>query len=182
MKIFVFVLMLISSWAFSQVSNVIRHPDSYKDFAFEGVRIVQVEEVASPGNEENVIIFSKIEKGAQPDKMFIQRFTKQGGTWNVVSKKTINHAGVISSWGSRKAFGDYDKDKSADAILVYSLSDYDFNQQSVHVILSKGKEIYEIASDAASDYSKPVFSDNFNSLPTELKKRVMDFWTKLDKK
>ncbi len=172
---------LFSGLAFSQVSNVIRHPDSYKDFPFEGVRIVQVEEVSSPGNEENVIIFSKIEKGATPDEMYIQRFTKKGSDWELVKKKTVRHDGIISAWGSRKVFADYDKDKSVDAILVYSLNDSDFNQQSVHLIFSKGKDFYEISSDKDSGYKKDIFSENFSSLPQFIQDKVLEFWSNLDK-
>lgn len=181
MKKLFFGFMFVSGLAFAQVSNVIRHPDSYKDFPFEGVRIVQIEEVSSPGNEENVFIFSKVEKGAKPDVMHIQRFTKKDGEWQVVKKKTVRHNGVISSWGSRKMFSDFDKDKSIDAVLVYSLSDDDFNQQSVHLVFSKGNDFYEISADRDSEYSKDVFSENFDSLPQDIKDKVMAFWNKLDK-
>ena len=165
----------------AQVSNIVRHQDSYKDFPFEGARIVQVDEVNSPENEDNVFIFSKIEKGAKPDKMTFQRFTKIDGEWKVKAKKQISHAGIISSWGQRKAFADYDKDKSIDALFIYSLNDYDFKQQSVHLIFSKNAELYEISTSAESGYAKEIFSSNFKSLPENIQSKILEYWNRLDK-
>lgn len=121
----------------AQVSNIVRNPDSYKNFPYEGTRIIQVDEANSSDNEDNVFIFSKIEKGAKPDKMTFQRFTKVGGDWKVVAKKQMTHDGILSAWGQRKAFADYDKDKSIDALFIYALNDYDFKQQSVHLIFRR---------------------------------------------
>ena len=165
----------------AQVSNIVRHQDSYKDFPYEGVRIVQVDEVHSPNNEENVFIFSKIAKNSKPDKMIFQRFTKMDGKWKLNSKKEINYDGIISSWGQRKAFSDYDKDKSIDALFIYSLNDHDFKQKSVHLILSKNDRFYEISTSAESNYSKDIYSDNFQSLPENIKEEILKYWTKLDK-
>jgi len=180
MKILLPVL-FIGTMMTAQVSNIVRHQDSYKDFPFEGVRIVQVDEVNSPENEDNVFIFSKIEKGAKPDRMTFQRFTKIGGEWKVKAKKQIEHAGIISSWGQRKSFADYDKDKSIDALFIYSLNDYDFKQQSVHLIFSKNAEFYEISTSAESGYSKDVYSDNFKDLPENIQSKILEYWNKLDK-
>ena len=165
----------------AQVSNIVRHQDEYKDFPFEGTRIVQVDEVNSPDNEDNVFIFSKIEKGAKPDKMTFQRFTKIGGEWRVKAKKQINHSWIISAWGQRKSFADYDKDKSIDAIFIYSLNDDDFKQQSVHLIFSKKAQLYEISTSLESSYSKDTYSDNFKELPENIKAKILDYWHKLDK-
>ena len=174
-------MLFIGTMMTAQVSNIVRHQDSYKDFPFEGVRIVQVDEVNSPDSEDNVFIFSKIEKGAKPDKMTFQRFTKIGGEWKVKAKKQIEHAGIISSWGQRKSFADYDKDKSIDALFIYSLNDYDFKQQSVHLIFSKNAEFYEISTSAESGYSKDVYSDNFKNLRQNIKNEILEYWNKLDK-
>ena len=116
----------------------------------------KVDEANSPDNEDNVFIFSKIEKGAKPDKMTFQRFTKVGGDWKVVAKKQMTHDGILSAWGQRKAFADDDKDKSIDALFIYALNDYDFKQQSVHLIFSKNKGLYEISSSAESGYTKDI--------------------------
>ena len=166
----------------AQVSNIVRHQDSYKDFPYEGVRIVQVDEVHSPNNEENVFIFSKIAKDSKPDKMIFQRFVKVDGKWKLNSKKEIKYDGIISSWGQRKAFADYDKDKSIDAIFIYSLNDYAFKQKSVHLIFSKNDQFYEISAFEESNYSKDTYSDNFQSLPQNSKEEVLKYWNKLDKR
>lgn len=175
------LLLFIGTLMNAQVSNIVRHQDSYKDFPYEGTRIVQVDEANSPNNEDNVFIFSKIEKNSKPDKMTFQRFTKINGDWKVVAKKQINYPGIISAWGQRKAFADYDKDKSIDALFIYSLNDYDFKQQSVHLIFSKNAELYEISTSAESGYSKDVYSSNFKSLPENIQSKILDYWNELDK-
>jgi hypothetical protein len=60
----------------AQVTNIVRHQDSYADFPIDGVRIVQVDELHAQDKEENVYIFSRIEKEASPDRMTFQKFTR----------------------------------------------------------------------------------------------------------
>lgn len=178
---FLLPLFFIGTFANAQVSTVVRNPDSYRNFPYEGTRIVQVDEANSPDNEDDVFIFSKIEKGAKPNKMTFQRFTKVDKDWKVLSKKQINYDGIISAWGQRKTFADYDKDKSIDALFIYSLNDYDFNQKSVHLIFSKNDKIYEISTSAESGYTKDVYSDNFKTLPENIQAKILEYWNKLDK-
>ncbi|WP_281634720.1 hypothetical protein [Flavobacterium luteolum] len=180
----IFILLLISNSIMAQVSNVIRNKDSYTQdvFPYKGVRIIQVDEVSSPGNEENVFIFSKIEKNVIPDKMYFQRFTKVNDKWVLKSILEVNHNGIISSWGSRKAFGDYNKDKSVDALFIYGLYNTDFKQQSVHLVFSQKDKFYSIESSVSDNFGTDKFSDNFKSLDAESKKQVLEYWNKLDKK
>ena len=79
-------MLFIGTMMNAQVSNIVRHPDSYKNLPYEGTRILQVDEANSPDNEDNVFMFSKIEKGAKPDKMTFQRFTKVDGKWKVLEQ------------------------------------------------------------------------------------------------
>lgn len=174
-------ILFIGTFVNAQVSNVVRNPDSYKNLPFEGTRILQVDEANSPDNEDNVFMFSKIEKGAKPDKMTFQRFTKVDGKWKVVAKKQMTHDGILSAWGQRKAFADYDKDKSIDALFIYALNDYDLKQQSVHLIFSKKDKLYEISTSAESGYTKDVYSDNFKTLPENIQSKILEYWNKLDK-
>ncbi len=62
----------------AQISNIVRNEACYTKevFPYRGIRIMQVDEVSCPDNEENVFIFSKIEKKAKKDIMYFQRFTK----------------------------------------------------------------------------------------------------------
>lgn len=181
MKILLSV-MFVGSLFNAQVSNIVKNPEAYKNFPVQGSRIVQIDEVHSPEHEENVFIFSKIEKGAKPDKMILERFVKVNGQFVVKSKKEFNYDGIISSWGQRKVFADYDKDKSIDAIFIYSLNDYDFNQESVHLIFSKNNAFYEVSSSAENDYATNLYSDNFSTLPNDIKNEIEEYWNKLDKK
>lgn len=179
----IFILLLFSNILTAQISNVIRNKESYTQevFSYKGVRAIQIDEVSSVGNEDNVFIFSKIEKNAIPDKMYFQRFTKVNDKWIVKSILEVNHNGIISAWGSRKAFLDCNKDKSIDGLFIYGLYDADFKQQSVHLIFSQKDQFYTIESSVADDFKKDQFSDNFKSLDAESKKQILEYWNKLDK-
>lgn len=180
----VFAFLMFTSIISAQISNVVRNKDSYTQdvFSYKGIRTIQIDEVSFPGSEENVFIFSKIEKNANPDKMYFQRFTKVNDKWTLKSILEIDHKGIISAWGSRKAFGDYNKDKSVDVLFIYGLYDADFKQQSVHLIFSQKDQIYTIESSTADNFIKDVFSANFNSLDKNSKESVLEYWNKLDKK
>ncbi|RXM48787.1 hypothetical protein [Flavobacterium sp. YO12] len=178
------ILLLFSNILTAQISNVIRNKDSYTQeiFPYKGVRAIQIDEVSVVGKEDNVFIFSKIEKNANPDKMYFQRFTKVNDKWIVKAVLEVNHNGIISAWGSRKAFGDYNKDKSVDALFIYGLYDAAFKQQSVHLIFSQKDQFYTIESSISDDFKTNKFSDNFKSLEADSKKQVLEYWSKLDKR
>ncbi|MEA9413313.1 hypothetical protein [Flavobacterium sp. PL02] len=179
-----FLLLLFTNVITAQVSSIVRNKDSYTQevFPYKGVRAIQIDEVNSPGNEDNVFIFSKIEKNANPDKMYFQRFTKVGDKWIVKSIIEVNHNGIISAWGSRKAFWDFDKDKSIDALFIYGLYDADFKQQSVHLIFSQKDQLYTIESSVSDNFGTDKFSSNFDSLSEIYKAKILEYWSKLDKK
>ena len=177
------LLFLFANTITAQVSNIVRNKDSYTQdvFKYKGVRAIQIDEAHSPGNEENVFIFSKIEKNANPDKMYFQRFTKVKGEWILKSVFEVNHPGIISAWGSRKAFADYDKDKSIDALFIYGLYDANFKQQTVNLIFSKKDQFYTIESKVLDGFATDTFSDNFDSLDEKTKNEILEYWGKLDK-
>ncbi len=182
---YIFVLaLLITNTIIAQVSSVTRNKESYTQdvFPYNGVRIIQVDEVHHLENEENVFIFSKIAKNSNPDEMYFQRFTKKDGKWVLLSSFTINHNGIISAWGSRKGFADYNKDKSVDAFFIYGLYDSDFKQQAVHLLYSEKDQIYTIGATISDGFVTNSFSDNFKSLNSDTKKQILDYWEKLDKK
>ncbi|MET3017972.1 hypothetical protein [Flavobacterium hydatis] len=179
-----FLLLLFTNVITAQVSSIVRNKDSYTQevFPYKGVRAIQIDEVNSPGNEDNVFIFSKIEKNENPDKMYFQRFTKVNDKWIVKSIIEVNHNGIISAWGSRKAFWDFDKDKSIDALFIYGLYDADFKQQSVHLIFSQKDQLYTIESSVSDNFGTNKFSSNFDSLSEIYKAKILEYWNKLDKK
>ncbi len=183
MKKTLLFFLIISNLTTAQVSNVIRNEASYTQeiFPYRGIRMMQVDEVSCPENEENVFIFSKIEKNAKKDIMYFQRFTKISSKWKLNSDLEIKHDGIISVWKSRKAFLDTNKDKSIDALFIYSLNDYEFKQQTVHLIFSHLSKIYSIYSNISDNYSKDTFSDNFKELDENSKSKILEYWNKLDK-
>jgi hypothetical protein len=178
------LIILIANTIIAQVSVVTRNKESYTQdiFPYKGLRAIQIDEVSSPGQEENVFIFSKVEKNANPDTMYFQRFTKVDGKWTLKVLFTITHKGIISAWGSRKGFVDYNKDKSIDAFFIYGLYDTDFKQQTVHLIFSQFDKIYTIESSVSDNFEVNKFSDNFDTLEANAKKEILDYWAKLDKR
>lgn len=183
MKKALLFLLITTNLITAQVSNIVRNEASYSQeiFPYRGIRIMQVDEVSCPDNEENIFIFSKIEKNAKKDIMYFQRFIKDNSKWKLNSDLEIKHDGIISVWKSRKAFFDADKDKSIDALFIYSLNDYDFKQQTVHLIYSHLSKIYSIHSNISDNYTKDTYSDNFKELDENSKSKILEYWNKLDK-
>lgn len=178
-----FLLLLFTNGIIAQVSVVTRNKDSYTQdvFPYKGVRAIQIDEVHCSNNEENIFIFSKIEKNANPDRMYFQRFTKKDDKWSLVTLSEIDHNGIISAWGSRKGFMDYNKDKSIDAFFIYGLYDSDFKQQSVCLLFSQYDKVYTIKTDKKSEFKNNIFSENFKELDGKVRKQIMEYWDELDK-
>jgi hypothetical protein len=169
------------------VSSVTRNPASYTQdvFPYKGSRMMSVDEV-SQGSEDNVFIFSKVEKFAKPDVMYFQRFTREvgktGTPWKLSASSEIRHDGIIVVVNNRKTFTDTDKGKSVDALFIYALNDLDLKQQSIHGLFSHGDKIYTIAANKSDNYASSQFSTNFQELSPTIKAGIMAYWAKLDKK
>jgi lipopolysaccharide export LptBFGC system permease protein LptF len=183
MKNLLLILLISCASALAQVSTITRHPSSYTQdvFAYKGSRILQVDEVSSPGNEDNVFIFSKVEKYAKPDVMYFQRFTKSGGQWRLAALTEIRYDGIISTINNRKAFTDVDKNKSIDGLFIYALNDATLTQQSIHLLFSQDSKIYTVAAAKSDNYMSNKFSDNFAELSPNAQNAVIAYWNKLDK-
>ena len=166
----------------AQVELITRNKESYtKDvFDYKGVRVLFIDEV-NLENEKNVFIFSKVEKNANPDVMYLQRFQKSNNKWTTKTVFEIKHKGIISGWASRKAFVDYDKDKSVDAFFIFALYDADFKQETVNLVFSKKDKFYTIESKVSDGFSTNQFSENFKDLDENTKSNIMEYWNGLDK-
>jgi hypothetical protein len=183
------LLTLTCSVALAQgASSVTRNPASYTQdvFPYKGSRMMMVDEVSSPGHEDNVFIFSKVEKFAKPDVMYFQRFTREAGKagtpWKLSASTEIKYDGIIVVVNNRKTFTDNDKQNSIDALFIYALNDADLKQQSIHALFSRGDKIYTIAANKSDNYASSQFSANFQELSPTIKAGIMAYWTKLDKK
>lgn len=172
----------------AQVTTVTRNIASYTQdvFPYKGSRVMSVDEVSAGGREDNVFIFSKVEKFAKPDVMYFQRFTREfgktGTPWKLAAATEIRHDGIIVVVNNRKTFSDTDKRKSVDALFIYALNDADLKQQSIHGLFSHADKIYTIAANKSDNYATSQFSDNFKDLSPTIKAGVMAYWNKLDKK
>jgi hypothetical protein len=180
---------LACTYALAQgASSVTRNPASYTQdvFPYKGSRMMMMDEVSSQGSEDNVFIFSKVEKFAKPDVMYFQRFTREvgktGTPWKLIASSEIKYDGIIVVVNNRKTFTDNDKQNSIDALFIYALNDADLKQQSIHALFSHGEKIYTIAANKSDNYATSQFSTNFQELSPTIKAGIMAYWTKLDKK
>ncbi|SDD55460.1 hypothetical protein [Niabella drilacis] len=183
MKYIALLLTLISGIAAAdaQVTVITRATEAYGNFKFRGVRLLNVNEVRVAEKEENVFVFSKAAKGIQPDTMYLQRYSKEKGVWVVKADTMLTHTGIIMNWDARKGFFDGDGDGSVDAYFIYSLTDAGQQQQSVHLLFSKGAAFYTISAAASDGYRQSRYSENFDRLPPAIKKTLTEVWERLDK-
>jgi len=178
--ILAFILTLSLNYLHAQITSTAMKVEDLKDapFKFKGSRAMTVDRI-DDASSKNIFVFSKVKSGSNPDTLFAQKFTKTGDLWKLTQEKTITHKGIISIWGSRKAFSDADKDKQVDALFIYSFHDNDMkNQLSVSLLLMHKGESYTITETADR---KNSFSANYSSLPDSIKVFVKEYWNKLDK-
>lgn len=171
--------------SFAQISQTIVNKEKFEQsgFPFKGKRVLMVENIAAK-NEDNYFVFSKNLKEENQDKLYIEQFTKVNDNWQLMVADEVAEEGIVTStWGSRKAFSDVDKDGKADVILVYSKhpkGDMD-TQLSIVQLLFHNYKMYWIASTAESNYTEDTYSSNFKELPNALQEYALNFWNKLDK-
>jgi hypothetical protein len=177
--------------ALAQITSITRNPASYTQdiFPYKGSRMMTVDEVRIEGHEDNVYIFSKVDKFAKPDVMYFQRYIREGANagkpgapWKLKASTEIKHDGIIVVVNNRKSFTDADKGKSVDALFIYALNDADLKQQSIHSLFSQGDKIYTIAANKSDNYKQSQFSANFKELSAEIQTNILAYWNKLDKK
>ena len=187
-KTFLITGLFISSFGFSQITSTAVNKSNFESsgFGFKGVRVLTVENISTP-SEENYYVFSKNAKGSDQDELYIQQFKKIKDQWTVTTERTIAESGIVTSvWDARKSFFDADKDGQADVLFVYSKhpkGNMD-KQISIALILIYKNEIYTIENTAAADYD-PMY-DLYDFNPEDLPKPVLDkfeeYWLNLDKK
>lgn len=153
-------------------------------FTYKGSRAMMADRV-DDSQSQNIYLFSKPDKGTQPDTLYAQKLTKEDGIWQLSMETAIVHDGFISIWNSRKGYIDADQDKRVDAFFIYSLHDATTQaQQSVHLLLFYKKDFYTVGETlhpATGKYGNIVFSDNFKQLPAPVKKEILAYWHTLDK-
>ena len=185
---YVFLILLSVGFytAEAQITTISINKENFQasNFPFKGKRVLQVERIQTP-KEDNYIVFSKDERGANPDNLYVQHFQQVDGMWKVVTAETISEVGVITSvWESRKAFFDADKDGKLDALFVYSGHPQDNVQKQlscIGLVLYKNK-FYRLRAEEADGYSQTTYSENYSSLPVEVRETVERYWENLDKR
>lgn len=181
------IAMLISSVAFSQITDTSVNKENFEKsgFLYKGKRVLQVENISTP-KEENYFVFSKNERGSAQDELYIQQFKKVNGEWKVTAEETVAEEGIMTSvWDARKSFFDADKDGQADVLFVYSRhpkGDID-TQLSVVLLLIYKNQFYRMESSAENDYDPMYDTYDFNpeDLPAAVFKKFDDYWNNLDK-
>ena len=187
-KIYLIPSLLIFGFCFAQITDTSVNKENFEKsgFPFKGKRVLQVENISTP-KEENYYVFSKNERGSAQDELYIQQFKKVNGEWKVVAEEKVAEPGIMTSvWDSRKAFFDADKDGQADVLFVYSEQpngNID-KQLSVCLILIYKNKFYRMENTAEYDYAPLYDTYDFNpdNLPAAVFKKFDDYWNKLDKK
>lgn len=170
----------------AQISVSAMGVETLKDapFKYKGSRVMMSDRV-DDAFSKNIFLFTKPAKGALPDTLFVQKYTKTGEVWKTVLVKEIVHNGIISLVGNRKGFTDGNQDKEVDAFFIYNLLNADgTKQQSANLLLIHKNIIYTLsaAPDSKSGtYERTVYSPNFSTLNVKLKEEVIKYWEGLDK-
>ncbi|UIR57700.1 hypothetical protein LZQ00_07730 [Sphingobacterium sp. SRCM116780] len=173
------------SVAQAQITDISVNKENFEQsgFPYKGKRVLQVEHITT-SQEDNYIVFSKEERNADPDQLYIQQFQKIDNQWTAVAEDYVSEKGIVTSvWDARKAFFDADKDGHLDAIFVYSRhpkGDMDKQLSCIGLVLYK-KQFYRLQADQTDGYQKTTYSDNYKELPEIVKDKVSQFWQNLDK-
>jgi len=178
-------MVLFCYFGSAQITQKTIDTDTFRKsgFPFKGKRVLMVENISS-SNEENYFVFSKNEKNATNDKLFIQQFTKVNGKWSLKVSEVICEPHVVTSvWNTRKSFADIEKDGKTDAIFVYSKHPKDDLSQQLEVVqlLFYKNNLYTISSESTTNYTNDFFSENFKNLPKAVNEYALSFWNRLDK-
>lgn len=182
----VFSVLLFNS-SFSQITNTIVNKENFQNsgFLFKGSRVLQVENISTP-TEENYFVFSKNDRNNEQDELYIQQFKKIKGDWVVVAEDIVVEPGIITSvWNARKAFFDADKDGAADVLFVYSKhpkENIDVQNGVVLLLIYKNK-FYRMENYAETNYDSMYDLYDFNpeDLPVVVFEKFKNFWQNLDK-
>ncbi len=185
---FLLSLVFLFQLGFSQITSTAVNKSNFETsgFPFKGVRVLTVENISTP-KEENYFVFSKNEKGSEQDELYIQQFKKINGNWELTTEKTVAEKGIITSvWDARKAFFDADKDGQADVLFIYSKhpSDNLNSQLDVVLVLIYKNNIYTLGNAGENNYD-PMYDyvdAGFEGLPQAVQDYVWEYWEKLDKK
>lgn len=186
-KTFLLPAVFLFSLGFSQITDTSVNKENFEKsgFPYKGKRVLQVENISTP-KEENYYVFSKNERGSAQDELYIQQFKKVNGEWKVTAEEKVAEPGIVTSvWDARKAFFDADKDGQADALFVYSKhpkGNID-EQLSVVLLLIYKNKFYRMESSAENGYDPMYDTYDFNpeDLPAAVFKEFNDYWNKLDK-
>ncbi len=181
------LILLMGTLAFSQTGTSAVNLESFEKsgFPFKGKRVIQVDNVYTP-SEENMFVFSKNEKGAAQDSLYIQQFKKSGDEWKLAAEKIIAKKGIITAtWNSRKAFFDADKDGVADVLYIFARHAKEDMETplSVGLLLIYKNNFYVIENTAEANYDPQldIYEAGFEELPKAVIDTVEEYWEGLDK-
>jgi hypothetical protein len=166
----------------AQVSVTMRDVSAFTKelFSYQGARLLMGDNASTP-LEQSVFTFSKPSEASKTDQLYLERFQRLGERWTKIATHHVSHEGLLSVWGTRKAFVDPDKDQSVDAFFVYSKHKADKTQTSVHLVISHKAAFYTISGFENDKYSQSSFSKNFTELPSAVKAAALKYWDSLDK-
>lgn len=182
-RILFIAVLMVFQWSSAQITSRVVNKANFEQsgFPFKGVRVLTVEHISTP-TEENIYVFSKNERSAPQDELYIQQFKKIDGKWQPTTEKTIAKTGIITSvWDARKAFFDADKDGQADVLFVYSEHAKENSKRmlSVSLLLIYKNKIYTTTYSKNDEKTTSDFSPS--DLPPAVYEAMQTYWERLDK-
>lgn len=190
MKSLIFILCLgFSQMIQAQVTEIISGFTknlTKQDLPFSGDRKVFATGL-NDRNTENIFVVSKNKIGAEGDELYIEKFTKNasGGYDRTFShKKTHPKNRALVFVNNRAMLSDVDKDGNMEIsyMLQESPNGVDNPSEKTTFFTIFKNEAFEIYNLKEENYQINHFSPNFKKLPSEIQKKLIDFWVKIDKK
>ncbi|MFV0566153.1 MAG: hypothetical protein ACK5NB_10010 [Flavobacteriaceae bacterium] len=186
-SIFLSIIICVSLSGFSQITSTVVNKSNFENsgFPFKGDRVLTVEHITTP-SEENLYVLSKNKRGSAQDSLYVQQFKKINNQWEVAAEKIIAEEGIITSvWDARKAFFDADKDGIADVLFIYAKHPTDNleKQLDVALLLIYKNKCYTIGNTGEDNYNPEHDYQDFENenLPEPVISYALEYWGKLNK-
>lgn len=147
-------------------------------FQFKGKRVMMGDRVDN-SKSENILLFTKDDKGMHPDKLYAQQFEKVDEVWTLKKDTIIVSEQTLSLWGSRKGFFNSEDNKDLVCYFIYSEGNPDNDTtNAVYLLAFYNGALYSLTENTDRE---TIESYNFKNLPPDVRVKLTDYWGKLDK-
>ncbi len=135
-------------------------------------------------NSNNYIVISKNKTGEKNDELYIEKFTqKQGGNFERTFSLKLTHPvnKSLAFVNNRMSYRDTDKDGNAEFLYIVDQhsNGVDSPVEKTYGIIMYNNTAYKIWKLAEDGFEKNYYSDNFNTLPQNIREGFEEFWNSL---